>query len=241
MAISRYLEYALCRRDALSEPERAVLREIPIHPASYRNGEIIIRQGAAPEQSCLLVRGMATREHRFDERAKITSALHIPGDFVDLHAFLLTEIDHDVVAQGDCNVEFVDRAILERISRENPHLIRLLWLHTLIDAKLHRVWIATRARLNALERVGHLMCELHTRLSVVGLVEDNEFAFPIDQRQLAGILGYSTVHMNRVVQKLRARHLLEWTRGRVRLPDPDGLAALARFDPGYLELTPTHR
>ena len=85
------------------------------------------------------------------------------------------------------------------------------------------------------------MCELHARLSVVGLVEDNTFAFPIDQRKLAGILGYSTVHMNRVVQKLRARYLLEWTRGRIRLPDPDGLAALSGFDPEYLELTPTHR
>ncbi len=241
MTISRYLEYALCRRDTLSELERAILRDIPVHPASYRDGDVIIRQGAAPEQSCLLVKGMATREHRFKDRARITSALHIPGDFVDLHAFLLTEIDHDVMALGDCNVEFVDRAVLEQISRENPHLIRLLWLHTLIDAKLHRVWIATRARLNAFERIGHLMCELHARLSVVGLVENDAFSCPFDQRKLGGILGYSTVHMNRAVQKFRACHLLEWSRGRVRLLDPDRLAALVGFDPEYLELTPARR
>ncbi|ETW10789.1 Crp/Fnr family transcriptional regulator [Roseivivax marinus] len=241
MTISRFLEYALCRRDTLSDLERAVLRDIPVHPAKYQGGEIIVHQGAAPKRSCLLVKGMATREHRFNERAKITSALHVPGDFVDLHAFLLTEIDHDVVAQGECSVEFVDRDILEEISRENPHLIRLLWHHTLIDAKLHRVWIATRARLSAFERTGHMMCELHARLSVVGLVEDNAFHCPIDQRKLAGILGYSAVHMNRAVQKLRAHQLLEWSRGRVRLPDPDALASLVGFDPDYLELTPTHR
>ena len=241
MAISRYLEHALCRRDMLSGSEREVLREIPVHPASYRDGEIIIRQGPAPERSCLLVKGMATREHRFGDRARITSALHVPGDFVDLHAFLLTEIDHDVVAQGDCNVEFIDRAVLEQISRENPHLVRLLWLHTLIDAKLHRVWIATRARLDALERIGHLMCELHVRLSVVGLVEDNAFYCPVDQRRLAGILGYSAVHMNRAVQNLRGPDPLQWTRGQVRLPDPEGLAAIVGFDPGHLELTPARR
>ncbi len=241
MAISRYLEYALCRRDTVSGVEREVLRAIEVEPASYDDGETIIHQGAAADRSCLLVKGMATREHRFAGRGKVTSALHVPGDFVDLHAFLLTEIDHDVIAEGPCQVEFVDRAVLEAISREHPHLTRLLWLHTLIDAKLHRVWIAARARLNAAERIGHLMCELHARLSVVGLVEDNGFACPIDQRRLADVLGYSAVHVNRAVQTLRAKDLLHWSQGTVRLPDPDALADLAAFSPDYLELTPAHR
>lgn len=237
MAVSRYLELVLGRRDTLSDEERAVLRGIPVERIAYQHGEVIIARGSAPPRSCLLVKGMATREHRIGDRPPVTSALHVPGDFVDLHAFLLREIDHDIVAQGDCLVENIDRQILVEISQSQQHLSRLLWLCTLIDAKLHRVWLATRARLNTADRVGHLMCELHARLTVVGLVEEGRFEFPLDQRGLALALGYSPVHLNRAVQGLRAARLLEWQRGHIHLPDPPRLAETVGFAADYLELS----
>jgi CRP-like cAMP-binding protein len=237
MAVSRYLELVLGRRDVLSEAERAAIRAIVVTPLSFAHGETIIEQGPAPDSSCLLVRGMATREHRIGRHERIISALHVPGDFVDLHAFLLAQIDHSVVAQGDCAVEFVNREVLAEISRSQPHLARLLWLCTLVDAKLHRVWIATRARLRTADRIGHLMCELEARLAAIGLAEDGAFAFPLDQKTLADAFGYSAVHVNRAVQDLRGCGLLEWERDRVRLPDPAALAERVGFTADYLELT----
>lgn len=63
MAVSRYLEIVLGRRDALSDEERTVLRDISVERAAYRHEEVIIARGSAPARSCLLVKGMATREH----------------------------------------------------------------------------------------------------------------------------------------------------------------------------------
>lgn len=123
------------------------------------------------------------------------------------------------------------RQILVEISQSQQHLSRLLWLCTLTDAKLHRVWIATRARLNTADRVGHLMCEIYARLTVVGLVEDGGFDFPLDQRGLAMALGYSPVHLNRAVQSLRAAGLLDGTAAMCICPIPRGSRRLLASPP----------
>ena len=236
MATTTQLEASLARRDHLGEAERAVLRALPVRRSHHGRDERIVSEGPAPGGSCLLVEGMAMRAHRIGRAERVVSALHVAGDFVDLHAFLLHHLDHDIVAVGPCTVEFVAAEHLEAITREHPHLARLLWLDTLIDAKMHRMWVAVRAALRGPQRVAHLMCELHARLGVVGLLHDDAFAMPLDQRGLADVLGYSVVHVNHAVRDLREEGLLEWRDGRVRLPDPGGLAAFSGFDPAYLEL-----
>lgn len=236
MANTHSLEASLSRRDALSNAERAILHALPVERTNHDHGDRIVSEGPAPNGSCLLVEGMAMRAHRIGRTDRVISALHVAGDFVDLHAFLLSHLDHDIVAVGPCTIEFVAAEHLEAITRDHPHLARLLWLDTLIDAKMHRVWVAVRAALRGPQRVGHLICELHARLSAAGRVTDDGFAMPLDQRGMAEVLGYSVVHLNHAVRDLRAEGLLEWDRGQIRLPDPDGLARHSGFDPAYLEL-----
>ena len=213
-----------------------MLRALPSRRSTHQHGDRIVAEGAAPEGSCLLISGMAMRVHRVGRSERVVSALHVPGDFVDLHSFLLEHLDHDIVAIGPATVEFIAAEHIETITREHPHLARLLWLDTLIDAKMHRIWVATRAALRGPQRVGHLMCELHARLDAVDMVDDGVFAMPLDQRGLAEVLGYSVVHVNHAVRDLRAEGLLEWSAGSVRLLDPERLAGFSSFDPVYLEL-----
>ena len=238
MATTHRLEASLARRGDLSEAERAVLRALPAERRTFAPGDRIAAEGPAPAGSCLLVDGMAMRVHRIGRADRVVSALHVPGDFVDLHSCLLNHLDHDIVAVGPGTVEFVAAEHVEAITRDHPHLARLLWLDTLIDAKIHRVWVAVRAALRGTERVGHLICELHARLRAAGLARGDAFAMPLDQRGMAEVLGYSVVHVNHAVRDLRAEGLLEWEVGRVRLTDPDGLARFSGFDPAYLELGP---
>ena len=56
------------------------------------------------------------------------------------------------------------------------------------------------------------------------------------QRELADILGYSPIHVNRAVRDLRDRGLLRWSGADVSILDWKGLAMLARFDPTYLDM-----
>ncbi|WOI56977.1 Crp/Fnr family transcriptional regulator [Palleronia sp. LCG004] len=234
--MTKQLETHLARRNALSEEERTALRDMPVERRTYAHAERIVAEGLAPEGSCMLVDGMAMRVHRVGRTERVVSALHVPGDFVDLHSFLLDHLDHDIVAIGPCMIDFVASDHLEALTRDYPRLARLLWRATLIDAKMHRVWIVTRAALRGTQRIGHLICELHARLAAVGLTRESTFAMPLDQRGLAQVLGYSVVHVNHAVRDLRAEGLLEWAGGRIHLPNPEGLARFADFDPAYLEL-----
>ena len=54
-------------------------------------------------------------------------------------------------------------------------------------------------------------------------------------RELADILGYSPIHINRAVRDLRDRGLLRWNGNEVEILDWAGLVRLSRFDPTYLD------
>lgn len=236
MPQSRFFELFLSARGRLTDAERSEVARVPVEREVYEAGERIVCAGPTPQRSCLLVRGMAMRSHAAERGKQVVSAVSVPGDFMDLHAFVLRELDHDIVAVGRTVVEFVDHEPLQALCDASPGIARLFWHETLVEAKAHRIWIVAGASLRAPQRIAHLMCELEARLAGVGLAEAGRFTVPFDQRWLASVLGYSAVHVNRAVQDLRAAGLLVWNGRSVALPDAPAIRAYASFDPGYLEL-----
>jgi CRP-like cAMP-binding protein len=91
-----------------------------------------------------------------------------------------------------------------------PLLARALWWATLVDEATLREWIVNLGAREAKEKVAHLFCELLIRLRSVGLAEHDEYELPITQRDLADTVGLSHVHLNRVLQSLRADGLVEF-------------------------------
>jgi CRP-like cAMP-binding protein len=196
--------------DRLSDEERQVLEEAVVRPRVVNKGEDILREGDRPSESTLLLEGFAARYNLRRNGKRQITALHIPGDFVDLHSFLVKTMDHAVLAITPCTVGFVPHEILREISENHPHLTRLLGVNIAVDAAVHRQWIVAMGRRSALEHTAHLLCELFLRLQAVGLTEDHRFKLPLAQAELGDTLGLSTVHVNRVVQDLRTKGLITW-------------------------------
>lgn len=67
-------------------------------------------------------------------------------------------------------------------------------------------------------------------------MEDHTFDLSITQGELADAIGTSTVHVNRVLQELRANGLIRTTGTRVHIPDWEKLQEVGEFDPLYLHL-----
>ncbi|MEO3385333.1 Crp/Fnr family transcriptional regulator [Mesorhizobium sp. CAU 1741] len=232
---------SLSRRDTLLPEEMDLLARLSQRPAQYAKGAEIIAEHSRPPASCLLVSGFAARAVSRANGKRQLTALHVPGDFVDLHGLLLRVMDHSVVALSDCTVVFVPHGELRAISETAPHLTRMLWLSTTIDASIQRKMTALLGRHTPLQRLGHLICELYLRLEAVGLAANGRFRFPITQSELSDILGLSLVHTNRTVQELRATDLVAWDHTNVTVRDFDALARATGFDPTYLNLTPEPR
>lgn len=228
---------ALLLRDDLDQAERVTVATLPFTHRSFQRGDTIIKQGSLPTESCLMVQGMSSRAVYTRDGKRQFTAVHIPGDFVDLHGFLLKEMDHDVMALENVEVAFIPHVNLTAITQNFPHLTRLLWLLTLIDAAVHRAWLARVGRKAPAQHIAHLICELYFRLRAMDLAVDGKFDFPVSQSVLADMLAMSLVHANRSLQEVRATKLLQWSGQLVEIDDLDRLADFGDFDPTYLNLS----
>jgi CRP-like cAMP-binding protein len=234
LALPLFLQ--LSHRDVISDKEKAELFALFAREKSYLAGEEIVREGARPKVSLLLVEGMAGRFKVLEDGGRQIAAFHVPGDFLDLHGFLLKVLAHGVVALSDCTLVQVEHEALKKLTETSPHLTRMLWLDTLIDASVHREWLVAMGRRPAIGQLAHLMCELYTRLKIVDRTEGLSFKLPLTQNQLADALGFSLVHVNRTLRDLRQRGVISWEGDRVQIDDWDGLVEIAEFDPTYLSL-----
>jgi CRP-like cAMP-binding protein len=233
--ISRLIR-KLERRDVLSDEERQVLEGAVTRVKEARMDEDLVRDGERPSESTLLLEGFAARYKLLQNGRRQITALHIPGDFIDLHSFLLKKMDHSVVALTRCRVGLVPHTTLREITETHLHLGRLLWLSTLIDAAIHREWLVAMGRRPALHQIAHLVCELFLRLQSVGLTQHMSFELPLTQAELGDVLGLSTVHVNRVIQQLRTDGLVTWSEQRIVIEDWARLQQVAEFDPTFLNL-----
>ncbi|WP_257575578.1 Crp/Fnr family transcriptional regulator [Sphingomonas sanguinis] len=84
--------------------------------------------------------------------------------------------------------------------------------------------IARLGRMNAMERIGDLMLELHERLELSELTHGRSFDLPITQETLADALGLTAVHVNRMLQAARRAGDLIWSSRSMTIPDPKALA-----------------
>lgn len=218
----------------LTATERARLEAAISEIKTYKPRRTIARAGEPLNQSTLLIEGFMCRY--LDDRSGLRQlvAIHVPGDFLDLHAFPLKTLDHDVATLTGATAALVPHSELEAIANEMPALTRKLWFSTLLDAAIHRAWLFRLGRLDATARVAHFLCETNARLVSAGLSDGRRFALGLTQADVAEICGLTTVHVNRVMRQLREEKLCVFRSSLVDILDLAGLTALGQFNPAYL-------
>lgn len=233
--IDRHL-MKLRARDEISADEEQAIRSMFTETREHPADTVIVRAGEPLNISTLLLDGIIARTHQLREGGRQISELHVAGDFADIHAFTLKRLDHDLVTMTQCKIAIAPHDRILQITQTFPHLARIYWFATNMDAAIHRVWSVSLGRRRAPSRMAHLFCELNIRLGLVGLATNNIFDFPLTQDELADCLGLTAVHVNRTLKELRERELIEFRSGRVAIRDLPGLVDLAEFDPSYLYL-----
>jgi CRP-like cAMP-binding protein len=219
----------------LSEDDRSKLANMPHTVKEFTDGEYIVREGDRASQCAIVMSGFVFRQKIVRARAQILS-IYLGGDMPDLHTLHLPLMDHNICSAGPSTIGFVPHTYLNDILINSPSLAHALWRETLVDAAIYREWVASLGSRDALSRVGHLICELAARLEVVGLLENASFYLPFTQQNIADACGLSVVHVNRTIQDLRKRRLIELERRTLTLLRRKELEELADFTPEYLHL-----
>jgi CRP-like cAMP-binding protein len=223
-------------RDELSADEERALRDAATDVVDYPADKTIIPAGKEIAFSTLLLEGLMARYKDLSQGQRQITELHVPGDFADLHSFSLKRLDHSIMTLTPCRILKFPHDRLTTITERFPHLTRVLWFLTNLDACIHREWEVSLGRRTAIARLAHLFCELRARLEVVGLADGGRYALPITQAEVAECMGLTSVHVNRVLKELREAGLVDFKSGRVTIHDMDALARVAEFTPAYLYL-----
>lgn len=233
--IAAHLDKLRLRAD-ISPAEEREIRGLVSQTVRVREDVTIVRAGDRLQQSLLLLDGWMFRCKDMPNGDRQVLEVHVAGDFADLHGYTLKRLDHDIVTVSQCTIGIVPHERISRMVDAFPRLVRLYWLFTNIDASISREMALSLARRSAISRMAHLFCELYVRLGIVGKTYANSFDFPLTQRELSECLGLTVVHVNRMLQELRRRSLVETDRRRVTILDQRALESLAEFDPAYLHL-----
>jgi len=220
-------------RHAMSDHEKEVLEASVCELREFGDGHRIVARGELCQRSTMLVEGFIIRAIYENGRRYIVG-VQVPGDFVDLHAYALKRLDHDVVALGPVRVGLVEHDRLTELMAGEPHLSRILWSSTLLDAALHRQWLLKLEQLKTNRRAAHLLAEIWHRLDMIGLSRPDGFRSPLTQTDLADMCGATAVHMNRAIGELRRLGVADFRRGTLSFGDRRQLELHGDFDPTYL-------
>jgi CRP-like cAMP-binding protein len=237
--ISVHIKKLRRRTDISSEEERAI-RSVVAETRRLPADEIVVHSGVELHSSLLLLDGWMARSKDLESGERQVTELHVPGDFADLHGFTLKCLDHDVITLTEATVAVIAHDRFGELIERYPHLGRVYWFMTNVDAAMHREWALSLGQRSAISRMAHLFCELHHRLELVGKTNGHGYELPLTQRELAECLGLTVVHANRTLQELRRRQLIELENRQLTILDRRGLEGVAGFDASYLYLDRRH-
>lgn len=196
-------------------------------------GDDIVRPGASPGYSTVLLNGVACRYKMTESGRRQIFTFQYPGDFCDFDRYILPELDDAVAALADCVIGVVSHDDIGRITAQYPKIGLALWRNTMAEASILRERLLNVGNRPALPRIANLLCEQMVRLDAIGR---NGAIIPMTQVDLADAANLSAVHMNRTIQDLRELGILSRNSRGIEVVHRKRLVEIAKFNGRYLKI-----
>lgn len=196
----------------------------------------LIREGDTPHAVFLVTSGWACRYKTLADGRRQIVALLLPGDLCDLNNHVLRAMDHAIGALTPITYAEVAHDRIAALAAQHPRIGQAMWRQMLAGVAVQREWTLNNGQRSAMERIGHLFCEVLHRLRSIGLAQDDGCVFPLTQNDLAEATGLTPVHVNRTLQEMRAAGLIVLKDRQLDIPDLARLEDEVLFTPDYLHL-----
>lgn len=199
------------------------------------SGEHLYEQGETATTACTLYDGwmMLYRITHRGERQILRFA--VAGDFLGYKPGKGAVYDHSAQALSPVKVcTFPIKDILASASQVADLLVAVQAQNDALMELCHSSLTAI-ANKSAEAKVAFLFLTLYSRATVVRAAEDNHIAFPLTQEHIGDALGLTSIHVNRVVQGLRAKGLIMCQNRCLSILDQEALIKVADMDPLEVE------
>lgn len=214
---------------ALSADEEQMVQRLSQRCEDHSPNTFLVTEGEIVRPR-FVVSGWACRQRMLPDGRRQIFSLVLPGDAIGVGAqprplgsastVALTRL---VTVDASGLVEAMERGGV------GPNLSAAVRLQAGLDEALLLDHVVRLGRQTAYERVAHLLLELQSRLSVIGLADSVHFPLPLTQESLADVLGLSIVHVNRTLQQLRREKMIKLAGFKVTLLEPQLLATIADY------------
>jgi CRP-like cAMP-binding protein len=218
----------------LSQEARRDLGRFLGAPHSVARGRLIAEAGDETDVVTVLESGVACRTTVLPTGARQIHAIILPGDAADAETTLLERRNDNLQAMSACSVWSVPKSRLKALPRTGGSLSEAFAREAIINAEIAREWIVNLGRRSADQRIAHLICELCTRMDVMGIGSGEAYPFIFTQQDISDAQGLTAVHVNRVLQQLKAKGLITLKTRSLVVLDRKGLEEVGLFDPAYL-------
>ena len=194
---------------------------------SVEPGTTILLEGTNSAHLFTVLSGWAFRYKTLEDGRRQILNFTLPGDLVGLQGSVFDKIQHSVEALTATVLCVFPREKLWSLFQNHPGLgFDMTWLSSREETMLDENLLSVGQR-RADERVAYMLLNLYWRVQQTTPGHKKKVVFPFTQQHLADALGFSIVHINKTLKRLRATGAFEWTGAQFELKDEDKMLELA--------------
>jgi CRP-like cAMP-binding protein len=228
----------LNRYVALTESDLKALRRLIESALTVQKRRDLVVDGYEYRKLCFVGGGFAARYKLLRNGKRQILNVILPGDVVGLPGSFLERANYSVIAITEMKIHVCSIDAYVQLCYKRPQFgLALSWL-AVHEAAFYAEHIIDTGRRTPIERLAHLLLEIHSRLAVVGRASRASFDLPFSQEVLGDALGLSVPHLNRMLSQLRTEGLITVANHRVEFTDLEAIQVLAHFQPLNLTRIP---
>lgn len=209
-----------------SDEELAFVRTFKGGELVLEAGSTIFSEGTNSPHLYTLLSGWAFKYKTLEDGRRQVLNFAVPGDFLGLQSSIFDTINHSVEALTDVVLCVFPREKLWTLFEEHTGLaFDVTWLAAREETILGD-YLVTVGQRRASERIAFVLLNLFQRARQVGLVRGNSLQLPVTQEHLADTIGFSLVHTNKSLKRVRSLGAFKWSGSSFELTDEAKLVNL---------------
>ncbi|HEV2080163.1 MAG TPA: Crp/Fnr family transcriptional regulator [Allosphingosinicella sp.] len=198
------------------------------------NHDVIIQQGQTEPLLFTLYSGMAIKCREVRPGKTHVVSVVLPGDLVGLDFIYSGVAWSSVQAVTDITFcKFAPERWPELL--RSPSLASRVCETLVLDQRDLEDRLAVVSACTGEGALAHFLISLYDRLWARRLCHEDSFSLPLTNRQIADAVGVTTVHLHRVLVKLRGKGILAQDGHRIKIHDISKLREIACMPPRVTE------
>ena len=199
----------------------------------FAEGEHLYYEGDTAQHVYSVYKGWVILYKSLENGNRQILRFALPGDLLCFKVGRNKVLDHSAIAVSDTSLCVFPIERFKKTVKELPELAVALSSMSCVISERYHSMLTTIASHPAETKVAFLLLSLYIRQrSVSGKKDDGDYCahFPIKQEDISDALGITSIHVNRVLQSLRKKGLIDCKNKCLKVPDQQALAEVAKVD-----------